>query len=68
MDPDQIKKLHDKFFYGTITRRERGILYNHFKKIVCRDGQIYEDIIGDFLFVTHSDYGKPDKDGIIRII
>ena len=70
MDPEPayIEKLHDKFFHGTITMKEKQILFNYFKKTVCTDGKIYEDIIGEFLFVTHPDYGKPDKDGIVRII
>jgi hypothetical protein len=65
---DRIQQLHDKFFHGTITEEERQELYNHFKDQVCLDGKIHRDLLDRFLFVTHPDYGKPDKKGRVIII
>ena len=65
---EHIKKLHDKFFYGNITEKEKMELYNHFKDTVCADGKIHKDILNEFLYVSHPDYGKPDKNGRIKII
>jgi len=62
-----IEKLHDKFFYGTITREEKQVLYEYFKDVVCNDGKIHPDILDNFLYTSHPDYGKPAGDGTINI-
>ena len=67
VDP-HIRKLHDKFFHGTITEDEKMELYEYFKDSVCADGKIHSRILDNFLVTSHPDYDKPDKDGIVRIV
>ena len=60
---DRIDVLHDKYFHRTITPEEEKELFAYLK-----ERGIHEDIAGDFLYTSHPDYGKPDKDGIIYIV
>jgi len=64
---EHMNKLHDKFFHGTITEEERLELFGHYKDFICH-GPIDETLIGEFLFTSHPDYGKPDKEGNIILI
>ena len=60
---DRIDELHDKFFHETITEEEQEELFAFFKA----RGR-FRPTIGEFLYTSHPDYGKPDKDGIITIV
>ena len=63
-----IDSLHDKFFHGTISDKERQELYEFFKDHACSDGKVHEEILNEYLFTSHPDYGKPGKDGKTFII
>jgi hypothetical protein len=61
------KELHDKYFHYTITKEEVKELLSYYPNEV----ELLKNVpskIGEFLYTSHPDYGKPDKDGIIRII
>lgn len=60
---DHIKDLHDKYFHEKITPEEEEELISYFE-----EQGISRAIVGDFLYTSHPDYGKPGKDGIIRIV
>lgn len=60
---DHIDKLHDKYLQGSITEEEQKELFNFFK------GRGFsEDAIPEMLYVSHPDYGKPNKDGDTIIV
>lgn len=65
---DHINKLHDKFFNGTISDEEKQKLYDFYKDQVCVDGKVIPRLLDRFLYVSHPDYGKPDKNGLITIV
>jgi hypothetical protein len=60
---DHIDKLHDKYFHDTITEEEQEELFAYFEA-----RGINRALMGDFLYTSHPDYGKPDKKGKITII
>jgi hypothetical protein len=64
----RIKRLHDKFITGTISREERQELYSHYSPMLFKDGFFSETIMQEFLYASHQSYGKPDKLGVIKII
>lgn len=60
---DRIDELHNKYFHRTITPEEEKELFDFFKA----RGH-HKSTIGEMLYVSHPDYGKPDKDGITYIV
>ena len=67
MDLKRKKILHDKYFHGTITEKEKEELYTYFQDAVnILKG--FPSKIAEVIITSHPDYGKPDKDGHIRII
>ena len=65
---DHINKLHDKFFHGKITEPERKELYDYYRDKIFVEGKFHRGMMNEFLITSHPDYGKPDKNGHIRII
>ena len=66
---NEINRLHDKFLKGTITKEEKKILYGRFKNLFTdRKGRVNCSDLDNFLYVSHKDYKKPDKDGVIGIV
>lgn len=64
----RMDRLQDKFFHGTISETEKQELYEFYKDQVCTDGKIIPHLLDRFLYVTHPDYGKLDKNGEIIIV
>lgn len=62
----RIDQLHDKFFYGNITEVEEKELLEEYRWLFA--GSVSDDPIRDFLYTSHPDYGKPDKDGKVTIV
>lgn len=60
--------LHHKFIAGTITDKERAVLYSNYQNLFKdSNGNIDYDMLNEFLLVSHKSYGKSKK-GITEIV
>jgi uncharacterized protein (DUF488 family) len=60
--------LHNKFIAGTISAKEKQLLYNQYKNLFSdKNGNIDTDMIDNFLVTSHKSYGKP-VNGLVSIV